>query len=198
MNIAHWSFRCPCQVNWPLYVTIKESWNTKQTISWISSREKAIFVIINRVVRAVDSLFFFSFFFNDGTAGIGKKNCASFHVSKNRDKFLVSCYVKFPAIKKVIMISHCANSKKKKKASSDTSDKSCFFTHNGITTPKTTREGQESTAKTRLHFAWPPKFKNQALFTPRAQNRCLFLDYFYAVAGRNLEACLAAWKSSIS
>ena len=43
-----------------------------------------------------------------------------------------------------------------------------------ITTPKTTREGQESTAKTSLHLAWPPKFKNQVLFTPRAQNR--FLD----------------------
>ena len=102
--------------------------------------------------------FLFVFFFlNDGTAGIGKENCASLHVSKNRDKFLVSCSVKFPAIKKVIMISDCAISKKKKKkkkkASSDTSDNSCFFTHNGITTPKTTREGQESTTKTRLHFA---------------------------------------------
>ena len=51
---------------------------------------------------------------------------------------------------------------------------SCFFTHNGITTPKTTREGQESTTKISLHLAWPPKFKNQVLFTPRAQNR--FLD----------------------
>ena len=51
---------------------------------------------------------------------------------------------------------------------------SCFFTHNGITTPKTTREGPESTTKTSLHLAWPPKFKNQVLFTPRAQNR--FLD----------------------
>ena len=51
---------------------------------------------------------------------------------------------------------------------------SCFFTHNGITTPKTTREGQESTTKTSLHLVWPPKFKNQVLFTPRAQSR--FLD----------------------
>ena len=65
------------------------------------------------------------------------------------------------------------------------SDKSCFFTHNGITSPKKkTKEGQESSTKTRLHLAWPPKFKNQALFTPRAQNRLLFLDYFCAVAGR--------------
>ena len=51
---------------------------------------------------------------------------------------------------------------------------SCFFSHNGITNPKTTREGQESTTKTSLHLAWPPKFKNQVLFTPRAQSR--FLD----------------------
>ena len=64
-------------------------------------------------------------------------------------------------------------SQKKKKGSSRRIY-SCFFTHNGITTPKTTREGQESTTKTSLHLAWPPKFKNQVLFTPRAQNR--FLD----------------------
>ena len=79
--------------------------------------------------------------------------------------------VKFPAIKKVI--SDCAISKKKKKGSSRRIY-SCFFTHNGITTPKTTREGQESTTKPSLYFAWPPKFKNEVLFTPRAQNR--FLD----------------------
>ena len=64
-------------------------------------------------------------------------------------------------------------SQKKKKGSSRRIY-SCFFTHNGITTPKTTREGQESTTKTSLHLAWPPKFKNQVLFTPRAQSR--FLD----------------------
>ena len=82
-----------------------------------------------------------------------------------------------------------------KKKSQLSSEKSCFLAHNGITTLKTTREGQESTTKTRLHLAWPPKFKNQALFTPRAQNRFLFLDYFYVVAGRNLDPCLPAWKS---
>ena len=64
-------------------------------------------------------------------------------------------------------------SQKKKKGSSRRIY-SCFFTHNGITTPKTPREGQESTTKTSLHLAWPPKFKNQVLFTPRAQSR--FLD----------------------
>ena len=59
--------------------------------------------------------------------------------------------VKFPAIKKVI--SDCAISKKKKKKGSSRRIYSCFFTHNGITTPKTTREGQESTTKTSLHLA---------------------------------------------
>ena len=62
----------------------------------------------------------------------------------------------------------------KKKKGSSRRIYSCFFTHNGITTPKTTREGQESTTKTSLHLAWPPKFKNQVLFTPRVQSR--FLD----------------------
>ena len=32
----------------------------------------------------------FFFFFNDGTTGIGEENCASLHVSKNRDNFQVS------------------------------------------------------------------------------------------------------------
>ena len=45
-------------------------------------------------LRAMDSLFFFSFlfffFFNDGTTGIGEENCASLHVSKIRDNFQVS------------------------------------------------------------------------------------------------------------
>ena len=63
--------------------------------------------------------------------------------------------VKFPAIKKVI--SDCAVSKKKKKKKKKKGSSrriySCFFTHNGITTPKTTREGQESTTKTSLHLA---------------------------------------------
>ena len=41
------------------------------------------------VLRAI--FFFFSlFFFNDGTTGIGEENCASRHVSKNRDNFQVS------------------------------------------------------------------------------------------------------------
>ena len=121
------------------------------------------------------SFFLSFFFFNDGTTGIGEENCASLHVSKNRDNFQVSWTgthsVKFPAIKKVI--SDCAISKKEKKGSSRRIY-SCFFTHNGITTPKTTREGQESATKTSLHLACPPKFKNQVLFTPRAQSR--FLD----------------------
>ena len=119
---------------------------------------------------------FFSFllFFNDGTTGIGEENCASLHVSKIRDNFQVSWTwthsVKFPAIKKVI--SDFAISKKEKGSSRRIY--SCFFTHNGMPTPKTTRGGQESTTKTSLHSAWPPKFKNQVLFTPRGQNR--FLD----------------------
>ena len=66
-------------------------------------------------------------------------------------------------------------SQKKKKKGSSRRIYSCFFTHNGITTPKTLREGQESTTKTSLHSAWPPKFKNQVLFTPRAQSRLLDL-----------------------
>ena len=79
---------------------------------------------------------------------------------------------------------------KKKSSSRRKTHVTCFFTHNRITAPKTTREGQESTTKTRLHFVWSPLLKNRALFAPslRAQNKFLFLDYFYAVAGRNLEA----------
>ena len=142
----------------------------------MSSREKAISFMINlRSCYGRSSFLFFSFFLNDGTTGIGEENCASLHVSKNRDNFQVSWTwthsVKFPAIKKV-MAADCAISKKRKRQLS--SDYSYFFTHNGITTPKTTREGQESTTKTSLHLAWPPKFKNQVLFTPRAQSR--FLD----------------------
>ena len=144
----------------------------------MSSRERAISFMINLRSWYGQSFFlFFSFFFffNDGTTGIGEQNCASLHVSKNRDNFQVSWTwthsVKFPAIKKAI--SDCAISKKKKKGNSRRIY-SCFFTHNGITTSKTTREGQESTTKTSLHLAWPPKFKNQVLFTPRAQSR--FLD----------------------
>ena len=143
----------------------------------MSSREKAISFSWSIFVRATNSLFFFFLFLFLTMAPqvLEKKNCASLHVSKNRDNSQVSWTwthsVKFPAIKKVI--SDCAISKKKKKCSSRRIY-SCFFTHNGITTPKTTREGQESTTKTSLHFAWPPKFKTQVLFTPRAQSR--FLD----------------------
>ena len=62
--IAHWSFRWPCHVNWLLYVTIKESWNTKQTNSWMSSREKAISFMINLRSCYGQSFFLsFSFFF---------------------------------------------------------------------------------------------------------------------------------------
>ena len=65
----------------------------------------------------MDSLFFLFLFFHNGTTGIGDENCASLHVSKNRDNFQVSWTwthsVKFPAIKKVI--SDCAIKKKKKR-----------------------------------------------------------------------------------
>ena len=152
----------------------------------MSRWEKAISVIINlRSCYGQSFLLFFSFlfFFTDGTTGVGEENCASLHVSKNRDNFQVSWTwthsVKFPAIKKVI--SDCAISKKKKGSSRRIH--SCFFTHNGITTPKTTREGQESTTKISLHLAWPPKFKNQVLFTPRAQNSLLDLGLLLDLHG---------------
>ena len=134
---------------------------------------------------------------NDGTTGSGEENCASPHVSKSLDNFQVSWAWTLRQVSRNQRgdqrLCDLKKKKKKKKKSQLSSDNSCFFTHNGITTPKTTREGQESTTKTRLHLAWPPKFKNQALFTPRAQNRFLFSDYlyFYAVASRNLAA--GAW-----
>ena len=145
----------------------------------MSSREKAISFIVNLRSCYWQSYFlsfsFLFFFFNDGTTGIGEENCASLHVSKNRANFQVSWTwthsVKLPAIKRW---SATVQSQKMKKKGSSRRIYSCFFTHNGVTTPKTTREGQESTTKTSLHLAWPPKFKNQVLFTPRAQNR--FLD----------------------
>ena len=169
----------------------------------------------------MDSLFFFSFFFffNDGTTGIGEENCASLHVSKNRDNFQVSWTwthsVKFPAVKKVI--SDCAISKKKKKRK-----KAALvgFIHvSSLTTGSPLQKQQEKVksqqlkqvcisnilvsphqqtvlqsnsllvwwdnnisneypertySESSLHLAWPPKFKNQVLFTPRAQSR--FLD----------------------
>ena len=58
------------------------------------------------------------------------------------------------------------------------------------------REGQESTNKPIFHLALPKSSKTSAFFSLKAWNRVLFLDIFYAVAGRNLEACLAGWKSS--
>ena len=130
----------------------------------------------------MDSLFFlfFSFFLTMAPQVLEKKiawrrNCASLHVSKNRDNFksveLEHTPSSFPQSKRW---SATVQSQKKKKGSSRR-NYSCFFTHNGITTPKTTREGQESTTKTSLHSAWPPKFQNQVLFTPRAQNRFLYL-----------------------
>ena len=164
---------------WLLYVTIKERKLKYKTNQFLNVQQKEDDIFHDQSSFVLWTVFFLSFsfsFFNDGTTGIGEENCASLHVSKNRDNFQVSWTgthsVKFPAIKKVI--SDCAISKKKKKKGSSRRIYSCFFTHNGITTPKTTREGQESTTKTSLHLAWPPKFKNQVLFTPRAQSR--FLD----------------------
>ena len=61
----------------------------------MSSREKAISFMINLRSCYEQSFFFpflFFFFFDDGTTGIGEdlENCASLHVSKNRDNFQVS------------------------------------------------------------------------------------------------------------
>ena len=155
-------------------------------------------------------LFFFFFFFNDGTTGIGEKIALLFTYRKIVIIFksveLEHTPSNFPQSKRW---SATVQSQKKKKGSSRRIY-SCFFTHNGITTPKTTREGQESTTKTSLHSAWPPKFKNQVLFTPRAQNR--FLDLGLLLRGcrpksRNLpgrvevihpvvRACTTFWLTS--
>ena len=122
----------------------------------------------------MDSLFFlFFFFFLTMAPQVLEKKIALLFMYRKIVIIFKSVELEhtpssFP-IKKVI--SDCAISKKK---GSSRRIYSCFFTHNGITTPKTTREGQESTTKISLHLAWPPKFKNQVLFTPRAQNR--FLD----------------------
>ena len=126
----------------------------------------------------MDSLFFFSFLFffflTMAPQVLEKKIALLFTYRKIVIIFQVSWTwthsVKFPATKSW---SATVQSQKKKKGSARRIY-SCFFTHNGITTPKTTREGQESPTKTSLHLAWPPKFKNQVLFTPRAQSR--FLD----------------------
>ena len=142
------------------------------------------------------SFFLFSFF-KDGTKGIGEKNCASLHVSKNRDNFQVSGIwthsAKCPAIKEAISASDCAISKKRKASSGRLIHVSSLTTGSSL---QIQQEKVKSQQQTRLPLAWPPKFKNQVFFTPRAQNRFIFLNYFYAVAGRNLEACLAARKSS--
>ena len=142
---------------------------------------------------------FFFFFFNDGITGTGEKIVLLFTYRKIVIFFnsvvLEHTPSSFPQLKRWSAIVR-SKKKKKKKSTLDLVDNSCFFAHNGITTQKTTRESQESTTKTRLRLAWPPKFQNQALFTPRAQNRFLFLDYFDAVAGRNLDPWLPAWKSS--
>ena len=197
--IAHWSFRCPCHVNWLLYVTVKErklKYKTNQFLN-VQQREGDIFHDQSSFVLWTvffSFLFFFFFFLTMAPQELEKKVA------------LLFMYRKIVMIFKSVELEHTPSSFPQSKRWSATvqSQKkgssrriySCFFTHNGITTPKTTREGQESTTKISLHLAWPPKFKNQVLSTPRAQNRFLFLDYFYAVAGRNLEACLAAWKSS--
>ena len=190
---AHWSFRCPCHVNWvPLYVTIKERRLKYKTNHVLSFQQR------EGCGQSFLLFFLFLFFFlTMAPLVLGRKIAHLFTYRK--------IVINFKSVELEHTPSSFPQSKRwsatvrsqKKKTTQLSSENSCFFTHNGITTPKTTREGQESTTKTGLHLAWPPKFKNQALFTPRPQNRFLFLDYFFAVAGRNLEACLAAWKSSI-
>ena len=65
----------------------------------------------------MDSLFSFLFlFFLTMARQVLERKIALLHVPKNRDKFLVSCAVKFPAIKKVIMISDDLTKKEKKPA----------------------------------------------------------------------------------
>ena len=140
----------------------------------MSSREKAISFMINLRSCYGQSFFFsFLFFFLTMAPQVLEKNIA-----------LLFMYRKIVIIFMSVELEHTPSSFPQSKRWSATvqSQKkgssrriySCFFTHNGIATPKTTREGQESTTKTSLHLAWPPKFKSQVLFTPRAQNR--FLD----------------------
>ena len=116
--------------------------------------------------------FFFFFFFLTMAPQVLEKKIA-----------LLFTYRKIVIIFKSVELEHTPSSfpqskrwsatmqSQKKKKGSSRRIYSCFFTHNWITTP---REGQESTTKTSVHLAWPPKFKNQVLFTPRAQSR--FLD----------------------
>ena len=176
--IVHWSLWCPCHVNWLLYVTIKKrklKYKRNQFLN-VQQKEGDIFHDQSSFVlwTVFFSFLFFLFFFNGGTTGIGEENCASLHVSKNRDHFQVSWTGTLRQVSRNQKGDQRLCNLKKKKKGSSRRIYSCFFTHNGIITPKTTREGQESTTKTSLHLAWPPKFKNQVLFTPRAQSR--FLD----------------------
>ena len=144
----------------------------------MSSREKAISFMINlRSCYGQSFFLFFSFFFLTMAPQVLEKKMALLFmyrkiviIFKSVELELEHTPSSFPQSKRW---SATVQSQKKKKGSSRRIY-SCFFTHNGITTPKTTREGQESTTKISLHLAWPPKFKNQVLFTPRAQNR--FLD----------------------
>ena len=145
----------------------------------MSSREKAISFMINLRSCYGQSFYSFLFFFF----------FERWHHRYWREKkiALLFTYRKIMIIIKSVELEHTPSSfpqskrwsatvqSQKKKKGSSRRIYSCFFTHNGITTSKTTREGQESTTKTRLHLAWPPKFKNQVLFTPRARSRFLNL-----------------------
>ena len=139
----------------------------------MSSREKAISFMINLRSCYGQSFFLFFFFLTMAPQVLEKKIALLFTYRKKENRKsaeLEHTPSSFPQSKRW---SATVQSQKKKKGSSRRIY-SCFFTHSGITTLKTTTEGQESTTKTSLHLAWPPKFKNQVLFTPRAQNR--FLD----------------------
>ena len=141
----------------------------------MSSREKAISFMINvRSCYSGQSLFLFFLFLRVAPQVLEKKIARLF------------TYRKIVIIFKSVELEHTPSSfsqskrwsatvqsqkKKKRQLSSDL----FMFLHSQLDhPPKTTREGQESTTKTSLHLAWLPKFKNQVLFTPRAQNR--FLD----------------------
>ena len=53
----------------------------------VQQREGDIFLFMINLRSCYGQSFFpfFLFFFNDGTTGNGEENCASLHVSKNRD-----------------------------------------------------------------------------------------------------------------
>ena len=73
--IAHWSFRCPCHVNWPLYVTIKErkmKYKTNSFPEFPAERRRCLsWSVTSRSCYGRSFLLFFSFLFNDGTTGVG-------------------------------------------------------------------------------------------------------------------------------